>query len=221
MLLFRTAEITKSHFAEIYKFRDTLGKAWIAPKAYFREDKSLYMPNIYGRTLNNSEKRGTTSVLSGKLSIVRIFTSLTGERQADSYFYPSLSATNGKNSSIENKSQLEKALHEAAISVQEDGFQVVDINLPENFAKEFIVGMFIGKIKSQFSQTPGRADRYFIARKGISKELTAAIHLENKYTGYLYIVDKNCKIRWAACGQATDEERDSLWRVIASLKKEN
>ena len=199
----RTAEISKSQFAEIYNFRDTFGKAWIAPKAYFRSDKALYMPNFCGRTLTNSDQTGTTATLAGKLSIVRIFTAITGERQADSYFYvPSGTPEN------------HDTLHAAAVSVPEDGFQVVDINIPENFAKEFIVKLFIGKIKNQF-QNPDRANRYFIAnRKGVSKELKAAIHLENKYAGYVYVVDKDCKIRWAACGHALDEERDSTSSTV-------
>lgn len=170
------------------------------------------MPNFYGRTLNTSDKCNTTSVLTGKLSIVRIFTALTGENQANSYFKPT---------GIEaGKKPTDADFSKAANSVQEDGFQVVDINIPENWAKEAIVKMFVGRIKSLFAN-PDRANRYFIARKGVSKEVLTSIHVENKYAGYLFVVDKHCKIRWAACGAATEEERDSLWRVIASLKKEN
>lgn len=165
------------------------------------------MPNFYGRTLASADKRGSTSILHGKLSIVRIFTAITGERQANSYFYAD--------------AEDHDTLAAAANAVDEAGFQVVDINIPENFAKEFILKMFFNKIKAQF-RNPDRANRYLIAtRKGVTKEVRAAIHLENKYAGYVYVVDKDCKIRWAACGHALDEERDSLWRVIASLKKEH
>lgn len=189
--------MAKSHFADIYKFRETLGKSWIAPRAYFRADKALFFPNFIGRTATSKTKRGTTSVIrSQKVSIIRIFTSISGEKQADSYF---------------DKPQDE---------IVEDGFQIIDINLPDDFVKEFIVSLFSGKIKSKFQKNPQRADRYFIARKGVSKEVKAAINLENKFTGYIYVVDQNCKIRWAACGNATEEEKAALWRAVSGVKKE-
>jgi mitochondrial ATPase complex subunit ATP10 len=32
----------------------------------------------------------------------------------------------------------------------------------------------------------------------------------NKHIGYIYLVDENCKIRWAGCGLATGDEDISL-----------
>lgn len=32
----------------------------------------------------------------------------------------------------------------------------------------------------------------------------------NKHIGYIYLVDENCKIRWAGCGFATEDEDVSL-----------
>lgn len=201
--------MARSQFQDIYNFRDTLGKTWIAPRSYFRSDKALYMPNFFGRTLLSKSKQDTTSVLAGHLSIVRVFTALTGEKQANSYFVPA---------DVANPTDTD--FQHAANSVREDGFQVVDINVPENWAKELLVNLFVDRIKALFAD-PTRAARYFIARKGVTKEVTGPILAENKYAGYVYLVDRNCKIRWAACGTATKEERDSLWRAVAALKKEH
>lgn len=206
-----THEISKSQYEDVYKFRDTAGKMFMAPAAYFRSDKALYMPNIVGRTIEQKKEnqrgvtpgldsgmKATTEVLTGKISIVRIFTSLTGEKQTASYFLES----------------------ENPDTIIESGFQIVDINVPDNFATEFLVRWYAGKIRAQIPDAAGRHSRYFIARKGITKELKQDINLENKYSGYVYLVDKDCKIRWAACGNATDAERSALWRFVAALQKE-
>jgi ATPase complex subunit ATP10 len=41
--------------------------------------------------------------------------------------------------------------------------------------------------------------------------------IDNKIVGYVYLVDKNCKVRWAGCGTATDEEVESLRTATAVL----
>lgn len=196
-----TAEMAKSQYEDIYKFRDTAGKMFLAPGAYFKREKALYFPNIIGKTVAESqgaEPRATTAALSGKVSVVRIFTSLTGENQTATYFFDG----------------------EHPNTVVEDGFQIVDINIPDNFATEFLVKWHAGKIRKQIPD-PARHSRYFIARKGISKELKESINLENKYSGYIYLVDKECRIRWAACGDALDTERSALWRFVAALQRES
>lgn len=189
------AEMAHSAFQPLNDFRETAGKQWIAPSAYFRSDVSLYMPNFRGYTLTNSQPTGTTATLQGNISVVRLFTSLPGEQQTKTYF-------NGDPN-----------------SVQEDGFQIVDMNLVENRIKEFFVKAFMGSIRK--STNSERQPRYFICRQGVTPELRGLIGAKNIYPGYVYLVDRDCKIRWAACGDATAEEIKNLWRFVQSLKKEN
>ncbi len=41
---------------------------------------------------------------------------------------------------------------------------------------------------------------------------------ENKHLGYVYLVDENCKIRWAGCGFAIDDqERLALFDCTRAL----
>lgn len=194
-----THEMAKSQYEDVYKFRDTAGKMFVAPNAYFRADKALYMPNFIGRTLleGEADKKATTAVLANKISVVRVFTSLTGEKHTSTYFYDG----------------------EHPDNVVEDGFQMVDINLPDNFATELLVRWHANKIRQQIPD-PARHGRYFIARKGVTKAMMEAMNLENKYSGYIYLVDGDCKIRWAACGNASEEERSALWRFVAALQRE-
>lgn len=197
-----TAEIAKSQYEDVYKFRDTAGKMFVSPGAYFKREKSLYFPNFVGKTLSESTSAlpgpaATTAILKGNISLVRIFSNMTGEAQTASYFLDG----------------------ETPETVVEDGFQVVDINLPDNFATEFLVKWHAKKIRATLPD-PARHARYFISRKGVSKEMRQDLYMENKYSGYLYLVDDECKIRWAACGDASESERNALWRFVAALKKE-
>jgi mitochondrial ATPase complex subunit ATP10 len=41
----------------------------------------------------------------------------------------------------------------------------------------------------------------------------------NKHIGYIYLVDENCKIRWAGCGFATEDEELSLQNCARVLLK--
>ena len=43
--------------------------------------------------------------------------------------------------------------------------------------------------------------------------------LENKILGYVYLVDANCRIRWAGCGLATNDEAENLRAATAVLLK--
>lgn len=43
--------------------------------------------------------------------------------------------------------------------------------------------------------------------------------IENRIVGYVYLVDKNCKIRWAGVGDPDEEEIESLRAATAVLLK--
>lgn len=191
-------QLFKSSFDAIYRFRDTAGKFWIAPGSYFKKDKSLYMPNFWGQTLASGiESTDTTSVLAGKISVVRVFSSVVGETQTKSFFQ------------TDPNKMIEK----------EEGFQIVDINNPDSVIKEWIVKLFKGKLRKQVLD-PARHSHYFICRKGVSNHVRTSIKAENVYGGYVYLVDEDCKIRWAACGVATKDEKANLARFIKALKAE-
>jgi ATPase complex subunit ATP10 len=187
-------EFTKG-LSQVHAFRRSSGKFWDSPGSYFRADKALYMPNFWGTVLGSGEKSGTTSVLKGKISVVRAFSVLTGENQSASYF-------------DQNPNTL----------VHKD-FQIVDINLPDSFVKELIVKMFTWNIKKQVPDLD-RQSRYFICRKGVTRSLRQSIMADNQYGGYIYLVDRNCKIRWAASGDATPQDKINLRKFIDAVAKE-
>lgn len=176
-------------FDDVKHFRKTGGKFWAAPPAYFRPDKALHMPNLWGKNLLG-EYTTTTPLIEGKVSIMRLFSAISGENQVKSFTD-------------------DNDLHDA---------QIIDVNLPDSAIKEALVNLFKFNIRKQISKE--NYDKYFITRKGFSNEIKRAIRAENPYAGYIYLIDKQCRIRWAACGQATLDERAMLSKFVQSLKKE-
>ncbi|CAN6601746.1 mitochondrial ATPase complex subunit Atp10p [Trichomonascus vanleenenianus] len=182
-------------FDDIRAFRTFGGKFFLSPGAYFRADKALYMPNFWGKTLLG-EKTTTTPILHGNVSVVRLFGAMSGEDQCNSYF-PDKNVN----------------------SVPEEGVQIVDINLPDSKIKEQLVHMFSWNLRRSID--PSRHGRYFVSRKGVSNEMRRAIRADNPYAGYIYLVDRACRIRWAASGDATEQDRANLWKFARALTKED
>lgn len=48
-------------------------------------------------------------------------------------------------------------------------------------------------------------------------QITGPLGIENKLLGYVFLVDQNAKIRWAACGDPRQEEIEDLRRCAAVL----
>ncbi|KAK9466878.1 ATP10 protein-domain-containing protein [Lipomyces arxii] len=192
------AQMSKSYFSEMHEYIRTMGKQWTAPKLYFKADKALYLPNFIGTTVKSSKLSATTTALKGHVSIVKIYSALSGERQIQSYF--------------DNPDDAWKPVP------VEKGYQIVDIYIPESFIKSWISKIFQGRTRKLIGQE--RYDKFFYATK-LPGQLNLSIGLTNRYCGYIYLVDRDCKIRWAACGDAIDEERDSLKRCLEGMVSED
>jgi ATPase complex subunit ATP10 len=188
------AEFRKSSFDHVYGFRDTGGKFFYGPKSIWPKEQALYMPNMIGKTLSKN-LIATSDLLKDRISIVRLFNSRAGELQTHSFF------------------------PESPYTMAEDGFQIVHINNPEHAVNEWLVRLFSGSLKRQFTDAD-RYHRYLICRKGMTKSVRATISATNPLGGYLYVVDRDLKIRWAGSGVALPEERDLLWKCVNHLKAE-
>lgn len=72
--------------------------------------------------------------------------------------------------------------------------------------------------KTQLPKTSHEKVFYIQNAQDISN-LIKRLHANNSYTVYLFLVDKNCKIRWNAIHEPTKEELGALPQVIEQLKK--
>lgn len=95
------------------------------------------------------------------------------------------------------------------------GAQRVDINVETDWMKAWIVRMSLGGIKRLRPEEEW--GRYFAVRRGFSANVQQSLGIANGKVGYVYLVDEDCKIRWAACGEAAEGENEGLARGLRKL----
>lgn len=74
--------------------------------------------------------------------------------------------------------------------------------------------MFVRALRR--SVPPALHPTYILAGQNMEME-REALGMANKHVGYVYLVDKNLKIRWAGCGNAAVGEAESLERCTSVL----
>lgn len=212
-----TKQLAKPYFRDWSNMRFHKGKVFVAPERLFRGDVSLWMPNFFGRTLLRRDRgigsvgkkdgygglgRDTCEVMRGKVSIVSIVSNTWAENQVRSFV------------SKEANPGLADLMH-----TEQDVLQRVEINIELNWLKWWLLRLFgLGTMRRTRSE--GEQARYFIVRRGISDVVKEAIGLLNDKGGYVYLVDQECRIRWAGSAQATEAEREGLVRGVRRLVQE-
>lgn len=182
-------------FKNIRKYRS--GKTFMANPRIFKKDAALYFPNFHGTTLVD-HVTDTTPVLQGKISLVNIYSSAWGESQVQTF--------TGKKANPELQDILSQYPGRA---------QMVDINIEENSAKAWIIALFQWRMKSQRAQEDW--GKYFVIRQGVSEMIRETIGLLNGRVGYVYLVDQDCKIRWAGSANAEGTEMEDMNKGLRKL----
>jgi mitochondrial ATPase complex subunit ATP10 len=80
--------------------------------------------------------------------------------------------------------------------------QNVRINIEEDGFRALLVQLFMGRVRRQVPEADW--DKYFLVRKGISDEIREGTGMLNSKVGYTYLLDANCKFRWAGSGPSED-----------------
>ncbi|KKZ65638.1 hypothetical protein EMCG_08546 [[Emmonsia] crescens] len=196
-------QAAKPYFREWTNMRYNKGKTFISNTRLFKADKALYFPNIYGRTLSpTTPMQNTTPILRGKVSVVSIFSSLWAERQVASFVSP-----------LKNP-MLHQILQDAPKAAQR-----VEINFEDNALKAWLIRMFMWRMRRKMPQE--QHDRYFLVRqKGLTHSLREQIGMMNSKVGYVYLLDQECRIRWAGSSIAEEGELESLNNGLRKLVDE-
>ncbi|KAH7388875.1 ATPase assembly factor ATP10 [Pyrenochaeta sp. MPI-SDFR-AT-0127] len=182
-------------FKNIRKYRS--GKTFMANPRIFKKEAALYFPNFHGETL--AEKSAdTTPVLQGKISVVNVYSSQWGETQAQTF------TGRSTNSELHNM-----------LSEYSGAAQMVDINIEENSMKAWIIAFFQWRLRAVRPKEDW--GKYFVIRKGVSERIRETIGLLNGRVGYVYLVDEDCKIRWAGSGNAEGTEMEDLNKGVRKL----
>ena len=100
--------------------------------------------------------------------------------------------------------------------------QLVQVNVEEDMLKAWLIRLFTGSLRRRVGKE--NWDRYFLVRRGISDEIRESVGLLNSKVGYTYLVDHQCRIRWAGSGSADPGEKEGLvkgmQRILSEMDKE-
>ncbi|KAI1631786.1 ATP10 protein-domain-containing protein [Biscogniauxia mediterranea] len=195
---------SRPYFRDITNLALHKGKTFVSPPRLFKDSLSLYFPNLYGRTLlkTDTSPRDTTPTLKGKVSVVAIFSGMWAENQAKTFISP------------ESNPELARVLDESR-----DAAQLVRINFEPETLKALMIRLFMGSIRRRIGEPNWH--RYFIVRKGITDDIRESIGLLNAKVGYVYLLDADCRIRWAGCGPSEDHERRGLVKGLEKLVRDH
>lgn len=195
--------MAKPYFRDWGNLKFHEGKSFIAPPRIFKAELSLFFPNFYGQTLLKTTKapRDTTPTLTGKASVVSIYSSQWAESQAQSWVSP------------EANPGLQQVLREHG-----DVAQAVQINYEDNAAKAWIIGLFMGSLRKRFPEKDW--DKYFLVRRGLTDEIRESVGLLNSKVGYTFLIDHHCRIRWAGSGPSHPDELEGLNRGLVRVSQD-
>lgn len=194
----------KNYFRDIGNLgRIHKGKSILAPTTPFRAHLARYFPNLQGRTLlpSSSAAADTTPVLKGQVSVVSVLNTEWARGQCQSF----VSTT------------ANPELHEI---VQGSGgvAQMVEVNVEENLVKRWLIRVCMPFIRRKTAQPDW--GRYFLVARGLDDDIREALGIWNGKVGYVYLLDQQCKVRWAGNGDAREDEKTSLVNCVRRLIEE-
>ncbi len=149
--------------------------------------------------------KDTTDVLQGRVSVVLVYSGQWAQRQTDSFL-----------SEAQNPELVR------LLKAQPRLIQKVEINVEETRGRAALVWMFVRRLRNiRMSEDWGR---YFVVRRGLTEDVRTHMGFVNGKVGYVYLVDWDCRIRWAASGEAEGGEKEgmvaSARRLLDAFKKE-
>jgi len=140
----------------------------------------------------------TTKCLRGKVSVVGVFSRMWAREQCFSFF------GNGPKQNPDVRALIEEAGGRA---------QVVEIDVEDKPVMRWFGYLFGWNLRRGMKR--GEWGNYFYLKE-LPENVRETIGVVNLSAGTVYLVDGECRIRWAGSGDATEEEKVNL---IKGLKK--
>ncbi|KAI9894359.1 MAG: Mitochondrial ATPase complex subunit atp10 [Vezdaea aestivalis] len=204
----RTQKLAKQYMEPYFKDTSNLkwqeGKSYLQPKGIFKASRSLYFPNLRGQTLSGQPNEGTdgmtdtTTVLEGRVTILAIFQGTWAQEQTatfiDEKFNPNLWNILRGNRGIT---------------------QLVQINFEEKAMRYAVLQMCLPRMRNTIPKDIQGS--YFLMRKGLTQEIRESMGYLNSKVGYIFVIDRSCRIRWAASAKAGEDEIEGLNKVVRRL----
>jgi mitochondrial ATPase complex subunit ATP10 len=199
----------RPYFQEWKRLEHFKGRSFVRNDRLFKREKALWFPNLWGWTLakDGAEGKDTTPVLRGKISLVGVQSGVWAEEQVRTFL--------GKKENPE----LQRLVEENSRLVQK-----VEVNIQDHWFRALLVKLFKNSLRKSRPQSGW--GNYFTVRlgrdtgKGLTEDIRDAMGLLNAQVGYVYLLDQECRIRWAGSGHAWQGENKSLNAGVMRLARE-
>ncbi|GME99412.1 unnamed protein product [Ambrosiozyma monospora] len=196
---------------DFHVFMRTKGKLFQAPISFFRKDKALYFPNFTTRTLEDKTVELMDVLSKNKITILRVVSTESGVETTEDYFKVPKSEEN--------------YLTEAGLKQLHQEFpntQIVQLTLSDRWSKHF-VHTFVTPSKLRKTLPEELHSRYLVAfrDKVLDRDSRERLLITNTYSGYVYLIDDQFKIRWAGSGLPEPKEVSGMWKAVAGLERES
>ncbi|MCJ1461504.1 Mitochondrial ATPase complex subunit atp10 [Pseudocyphellaria aurata] len=199
---------SKPYFRDWAGMNKHRGKTFIAPTRLIRGERAGHFPNLQGYTLENpGGVADTTNVLRGRISIVSLFCGKWANDQVKTFV--------AENTDLFSSGETIGASREKKAGYGKAPVQRVEVNIEEKLMRATLLRLSVGALKRM--RPASEWGRYFIIRRGLTASVREHLGMANGMVGYVYLVDELCRIRWAGCGDATKEEKDSLMKLARRL----
>ncbi|EJD51219.1 hypothetical protein AURDEDRAFT_99338 [Auricularia subglabra TFB-10046 SS5] len=184
--------LNHGHFSDLRALeRKHGGKSYTAPSVLIREEFANYFPNVEGVAISDRESVSTGELCAGRVSLVAVLTTNLSEEHCRSFAQPALE--------LHGSNPL---------------FRFVQINLQESKMKYYVLSLFISNLRNT---VPAHLQPSYMLSAQSFEYLRDPLLMENKYVGYVFLLDKRQRVRWAGCGFASPAERDALMRCAGVL----
>lgn len=220
-----TKQVSTPYFREWTNLQYAKGKTFLAPSSLLRREKALYFPNLHGQTLSSRSPLPTAPLLHGHISIISLFSGTWAERQTATFLSPTANPelhtllTDLQTTTIPSQTTLSETGEQVHIGGQTEPLvHHLSINIEENWLKAWLVRRFLPRLRRQ--KPPTEWNKYFLVTRGITPQMREALGVGNSTVGYVYLVDSQCRVRWAGSGRAEEGERKSLVRGLGRLVEE-
>lgn len=195
----------KNYFRDIGNLgRIHKGKSILAPTTPYRSNLARYFPNLFGITLaSRGTNIDTTPTLKDRVSIVSMINTEWAHDQCQSFI----------------SKDANPALHELLASERaKDVVQTVEISVEGNWLKWGLIRLFMPRQRRMLPVE--QHARHFLVRKGLDDDIREALGMWNGKVGYVYLLDGQCRIRWAGNGPAREDEKANLVNSLGRLVDE-
>lgn len=211
-VLFR--QFLRPYFQEWKRVDHYKGKSFVSNERLFKREKALWFPNMWGGTLSKEGDgmdggRDLVHVLRGRVSVVGIQSGIWAEEQVATF----LGSKEGENPALQELIQSSGGM-----------LQRIDINVQADWVRSLLVWLFKGRLRKRMPEE--QWGRYFMVKlardvgRGLTEDVRDAMGFLNSQVGYVYLLDTECRIRWAGSGHAWKGEVEGLNTGIRRLLEE-